>query len=226
MKIPECPPGVHELQLEPGDRRVTLWIPEGTTLESPRPLITVLHWGGPVLPFTGKSILMGLAEPALGTLGAIMVAPDRTKETWANPESEAEILELLEGIGETYAIDADRTLLTGYSLGGIGSWYVAGRHQDRFTAALPISAAPPAEAVRKEWRIPLYVLHSRHDEIFPLSQTETAVRRLRERGANVELVTVEGITHFDTGGFVGPLSAAVPWIRKVWGSPWGDREGL
>jgi len=107
-------------------------------------------------------------------------------------------------------------LLTGYSLGGIGTWYVAGRNQDRFTGALPLSAEVPEESLEVEWKIPLYVIHSRKDEIFPASRTEDAVRRLRERGADIEMAMIDGITHFDTGGFVQPLREALPWLRSVW----------
>lgn len=37
----------------------------------------------------------------------------------------------------TYRIDPARTLLTGYSMGAMGTWYLAARHQDIFRAAIP-----------------------------------------------------------------------------------------
>jgi predicted peptidase len=216
MLIPVLPPGIHELTLEPHGHRVTLRVPEGYDPSDPVPLVMVLHWGGPVPPFTGRAVLEGLAEPALAGLGALLVAPDRNREDWANPESEAEVLDLLDAVEAAYAVDRSRTLLTGYSLGGIGTWYVAGRNPGRFRAALPVSAAVPGEAMRADWTAPLYVIHGRRDEIFPAERTEEAVLRLRERGAELVWVLVEGVTHFDTGGFVDALRDAVGWIRTVW----------
>ena len=33
---------------------------------------------------------------------------------------------------------------------------------------------------------------------------------------DVELVIVEDVSHFDSDGFVQPLSEAVPWIMNAW----------
>ena len=84
MDVPDLPPGIHERVLEPGGRRYTLGIPEGYSRETPTPFVMILHWGGPVHPFTGRGILEGLVRPARGDLGAILAAPDRSGESWAN----------------------------------------------------------------------------------------------------------------------------------------------
>jgi predicted peptidase len=115
-----------------------------------------------------------------------------------------------------YNIDSQKILLCGYSLGGIGTWYIAARNQSLFTAALPISAAPLPSSVETEWRIPLYVIHSRQDEIFPLDTVEEVVRTLQAKGTSIELLVVDGVTHFETESFVHPLQTAIPWIRKLW----------
>jgi len=60
------------------------------------------------------------------------------------------------------------------------------------------------------------VIHSRQDEIVPLGPTEEAVAELRSRGISVELVTLDGITHYQTARFVEPLQAAIPWIVEAW----------
>jgi hypothetical protein len=39
---------------------------------------------------------------------------------------------------------------------------------------------------------------------------------LKDKGVAVELVLLDGITHYETERFVEPLRAAVPWIRSVW----------
>ena len=175
-----------------------------------------LHWGGPVLPHTGRNLLQGLVAPALGDLQALLVAPDRNREAWDNPESETEVLDLFDRVVQAYPVDRDRTLLCGYSLGGIGTWFMAGRNQDRFRAALPISARPPSVAADVAWRIPLYVIHSRRDEIFPREPVETAVSQLNARGTTAHLVIIDNITHYETHRFVEPLRGVIPWIEETW----------
>jgi len=209
-------PGIHEQVLQPGNRRYTIAIPDGYTDEQPRALIIGLHWGGPVTPYISKLYLLGLVSPALGELGAIIAAPDCTAEHWANLNSEQVVIDLLDHFQSIYNIDSQRVLLTGYSMGGIGTWILAARHQERFPAAIIVSAKPPTDVVDVRWEIPLYVIHSRQDEIFPLADTEAAVNHLKQKGVAIELDIVDGITHFQTERFVEPMHAAIPWVRESW----------
>lgn len=209
-------PGIYEQILQPGERRYTIAIPDGYTDEQPRPLILALHWGGPVTPYISKWYLLGLVAPALGELGAVIAAPDCTAEHWANPSSQDVVIDLLDYLTEAYNIDTRQVLLTGYSMGGIGTWILAAHHPERFSGALIVSAKPPTGVVDVRWDTPLYVIHSRHDEIFPLGDTETTVNQLREQGVAIDFDTVDGITHFQTERFVKPMQAAVPWIKHVW----------
>jgi predicted peptidase len=209
-------PGIHELRFPTDGRRYTLSIPEAFDPAHPAPLVIALHWGGPVAPYTGKWLLLGLVEHALRELNAILAAPDRTRDDWANPQSEDETLELLDSILESYPIDERRILLTGYSLGGIGTWYMAAKNQERFAGALPISAMPLPDSAQTDWRIPLYAIHSRMDEIFPLQQVEQTIHILQTGGADAQLDILEGITHFETERFQPALQAAVPWIQRIW----------
>ncbi len=207
--------GIHEQVLAHRNQRYTIAVPEGYA-DDAVPLIVVLHWGGVVTPFYGKSILAYLAEPALRELGAMMVAPDCQHGDWTNPQSEAEVVALLEYLQEHYHIDADKTMVTGYSKGGMGTWYLAARNQDRFAAALPMAGYPQPDSADVPWEIPLYVIHSRRDEVIPFEPTERVVTQLKDKGAAVEFVPLEDVTHYETDRFVHPLQAAVPWIRKVW----------
>jgi predicted peptidase len=202
--------------LRPVDLRYTLVVPAGYADDAPTPLIVALHYAGPPFPYKGGALIDGLVHPALGHLGAIIAAPDCPTADWANTESEGAVMALVDHLVHSYSIDPARTLLTGYSIGGIGTWYIAGRHQAQFAAALPISARPPHDVLKREWSIPLYVIHSRDDELFPLSETEAIVRALRDAGSAVEFAIVEDVTHFETHRFVGPLRSAVPWLQRLW----------
>jgi hypothetical protein len=157
------PPDIKEQVLQPGHRRYTIAIPKGYTSGQPVPLVLALHFGGSVTPFYGKLILTGLVEPALRKLGAIIVAPDCTARDWTQPQSEADVLALLDSVQDTY-----------------------------------------------------YVIHSRQDEVMPLEPIEKVVRRLKAKGVSVELVVLDGVTHYETSRFVEPLRAAVLWIEGVW----------
>jgi predicted peptidase len=215
---PARTPGIHPQALtrEGGrDLRYTLAIPADFAPDRPAPLVIALHYGGPVTPFFGRGVLADLVEPALRDLGALIAAPDCPTSAWANPQSEGAVVALLDHLTAAYRIDPARVILTGYSLGGMGTWYIAARHQARFSAAIPVAGQPQPDTADFTWTTPLYVLHSRHDGFIPLAPTEEVVGRLKEAGARVELVVVEDITHFEVPDFVPHLRAAVPWIKKT-----------
>jgi predicted peptidase len=208
--------GIYGLVLGDNHQRITLGLPNGYENEQNRPLILALHWGGQRHAFIGKSILLGLMIPALEELGAILVAPDCIEDDWANPKSEKDLLNLLSFMEDNFNIDSPHTLITGYSLGGIGAWYLGARHQHRFAGVLPISASPPVEAVNAQWDIPIYVIHSRQDEYFPNHEIELSLNIIKEKGAQITIDLVDGITHFDTWNFIKPLKSAIPWIKQIW----------
>jgi predicted peptidase len=107
-KVGRLKPGVHEQIFSRRGQRYTIAIPGSYAGGNVVPLVVVLHWGGVVTPFYGKSILAYLVEPAWRELGAIIVAPDCVHGDWTNPQSESEIIALLEYLQDSYNIDADR----------------------------------------------------------------------------------------------------------------------
>ncbi len=211
------PPSTYrEEVLAPDGPRYTVAVPAAYEKTKPVPLVLALHFGGEVTPYLGRRFLETLVEPALRKLGAIVVAPDCRRGTWASEASEADVLAVLEQVRKDYATDPERTLVTGYSMGGIGTWALAARHPELFRAGVVVSGAVPRGAPSVEWKVPLYVIHSRDDEVIPLKATVELVDEVRKAGAPVKLVVVEGVTHYQVGGFVPYLRASVPWIEKTW----------
>ena len=209
-------PGTHQLTLPDSGRRYTLVIPDGYTGQDAVPLIMSLHYGGQVTPFYGRGQLEQIVEPALSELGCIIVAPDSVAGSWSNAQAEQHVVELFDYVQAHYNIDAVRTLLTGYSMGGMGTWYLAPRQAERFKAAIPMAARPQADSTSLDWRTPMYIIHSTADELMDLEATTVAVEQLRAKNAAVELVVVDGITHFQMSLFQSHLKAEIPWIQDTW----------
>jgi len=207
---------IEQKVLQPGDQRYTIAFPTGYSDDEPVPLILALHFAGHGTPFYGRIILEELVEPALGDLGGLIVAPDCTADSWINPQSEADVLTLLDYISNNFAVDSGRVVVTGYSMGGNGAWYLSARHPELFSAAVVLSGWPPDEVGQVDWQVPIYVIHSREDDFIPYEPTEFAVTSLTEKGADIEFLVLDGIPHFETYRFIDPLRSVVPWIEKIW----------
>jgi len=249
--LPMTPPAPHDtasatiqrevLTLADGSGlRYAIAVPEGYDGSQPAPLVLALHFGwAQALPPNYSAVFMEiLVEPALRELGAIIVAPLCPARTWVDPRSEQAVLALLDHVREQYAIDEQRTLVTGFSLGGMGTWYYASHHAERFRAAIPMASVPViaqtsesgAETVRRyaqagsvDWpaglvEMPLYIIHSRDDELIPIAPVERAAAELSALGADVELLAIDaGIGHHQTPRYVPYLQRTVPWLQRVWG---------
>lgn len=208
--------GIYELTFAE-NQRYTLSIPEGYDGQRPVPLLVALHYGGTVTPWYGRGVLEILVEPGLRDLGAIIVSPDARHGSWTKPEAEADVLALLDYVIANYNIDTQKTLLTGYSMGGMGTWYLAARNQDRFAAAIPIAGVPQVNTQTTTWEIPLYVIHSSADELIDIRDTGTAVEALKSQGYDVTFVSVGNLSHYQTDRYAPLLTDAVPWVRAAWG---------
>jgi predicted peptidase len=212
------PPGTHYLtNALPGGGfiRYTLYVPEGVDAPGVSvPLVLAAHFGGTVTPWLGGDFADLLVVPALSSLGAVILAPDaRTASGWSDAD-EAGLIWLAKQIAGVFPIDPEKIVMTGFSAGGAQTWSVANQNQDFFTAAIPISARP--RSTPNAWTIPVYVIHSRDDELIPFATVESYVAAQRAAGAPVQLQLLSGISHYQTVAFVPALRDALPWLRQVW----------
>lgn len=177
------------------------------------PLVLALHYAGAQTPYYGEEYLRLLPEPALRDLGAIIVAPDAPNSEWASTNSETALLLFLNAALDAWPVDPDRVIVTGYSMGGIGTWLMAARNPERFSAALPMAAPAPLDLTLD---IPVYAIHGSADELFGVEQAVAAVDSMQARGQPVELTVVDSLGHYEAQNYVDALRDAVPWINQVW----------
>lgn len=208
--------GTHHLVLPGTEYRYTLVIPEGYTGREAVPFILSLHFGGEVTPYYGGGLLDALIEPALNSLGAIIIAPDNVDGGWGNANAEKHIFEFVDYIQANYNTDTNKTAIVGVSMGGAGTWYIAPRYPERFKVAIPISGNPELNSSTRDWETPLYIIHSADDEIVDIAPTAKAVAELQAKGESVVFVKVNGPTHFEFSRLMPQLEGAVPWILEKW----------
>jgi predicted peptidase len=165
------------------------------------PLILFLHGmgeRGDDVELVKRHGIARIAETK-GGLPFITVSPQCPADSWWLFETDALVL-LLDEIIRTYSVDTDRVYLTGLSMGGFGTWYLASLYPERFAAIAPICGGglrqigfPERAAALKD--VPVWAFHGSDDNVVPVQESQKIVDYLQSIGANVKFTVYPGVKH-------------------------------
>lgn len=113
----------------------------------------------------------------------IVIAPHGAMGRDWSPES---LDALLDHVLETRRVDADRVYLTGFSMGGAGTWETAMDYPQRFAAIAPLCGRAIPLLCGNLWHTPIWAFQGDLDTVVPPSQTIDMVEIL------------QGMGHFET----------------------------
>lgn len=104
--------------------------------------------------------------------------------------------DLLNEMESNYNIDSERIYLTGYSMGGYGTWNFAILNPERFTAIVPISggAISPKKALRLK-NVPIWVAHGDSDTDVQFEESKRIVDCLKVYNSNIIFRVYKGAGH-------------------------------
>ncbi len=131
--------------------------------------------------------------------------PEASKNGW-NPMAD-EVMGMVDNVIAKYKGDPKRVYLTGISLGGFGTWYLAGKHPERFAAMAPVvgfgvpaQAAPIAAA-----KLPLWCIAGGRDPVVKVRHFYPVLNELEKLGHPEVRFTIEADMGHDA------------WIRTYMG---------
>jgi predicted peptidase len=191
-------------------------IPRGYDGQDARPLVLALHPGGARIPYYGAAFVEQIVGRGLDGVHAVIVAPDCPTQAWTDPIADQAVMALLARVLADYRIDRRRILVTGFSLGGRGTWFMASHHADVFTAAIAMAAPTGDETLDRLATIPTYVIHSREDQVVPFAPAERTARALEKLGRPIRFEALDDASHYDMGAYVEPLRRAGRWVTDRW----------
>jgi predicted peptidase len=214
------------------DRTITLqgvtykyqvFVPEAWNPHQKWPVILFLHGAGE----RGNDGLLqtdvGIAT-AIRTnrseIPAIVVMPQCPKKLWwmLPPADDLAMISLEEATREFHG-DAQRTYLTGMSMGGFGAWHLAEKYPGRFAALVVICGGirPPAHArdaspdlakvtppdvpesysaaAARVGKTPVWIFHGATDAIVPVTESQRMNEAMKKIGAEVHYTEYPGIGH-------------------------------
>ena len=152
------------------------------------PLIIGLHGGGEGMG-SGKDHMTTQME--MTTLPAIFVCPTSVdlgvSFYWRNPKNEQMLALLVQELSRQFPIDPDKIYLTGYSMGGIGAYYLGARLVDRYAAIGPGGGSWKGIFWAGMLNTPVYIWHGKRDmrgaNYTDFPNAENAAACLKELGA-------------------------------------------
>jgi predicted peptidase len=140
---------------------------------------------------------------------AIVVMPQcRRGVDWKSSAMEAQILAALDASMKEFHGDPRRVYLTGFSMGGYGTWSIAAKYPNRFAAIAVVCGGiqwptprritkeePYAAIARKVTGIPIWVFHGNADRNVFVTESREMVKLLRELHADVRYTEYAGVGH-------------------------------
>ena len=146
---------------------------------------------------------------------AIAVFPQVPPDSqWVGTSAEVALAALRQTMAE-FQTDARRVYLTGLSMGGHGTWYLAYRHPELFTAIAPIcgwvtdlprfvgsvpvvppDSGPPLPALaRRLAGMPVWIFHGEMDAVVPVSGSREPAAALQAASPEVRYTEYLGLNH-------------------------------
>lgn len=188
---PYVPPPGSSLKGPAPDEEYLNWVyvPERYDPRRPLGLVIALHGGAGSSPQSSAENNLVGARGLFGGGDFIIVSPGAPPLVyrWGNskfcfPESELHFHSIIEDYSARYAIDPNRVYLTGFSMGGIGSWWHAFRHADRFAVIAPQAGMWRAAYWPKLHGTLLYVMSGAFDHHTHIDFARHADARMNELG--------------------------------------------
>jgi predicted peptidase len=199
--------------------RYRVYLPPGYNHQTEWPVILSLHGTGECGTDGTRPSEAGLGEALRATPSlypCIVVFPQTSAHLhyWTDDFDQA--LATLNASAHEFGGDPHRLYLTGYSLGGSGTWFLAARHPGVFAAIAPVCGRiavqpdrardplihslvtardPYAAVAARIGRTPVWVFHGQDDPIVPVQQSRHITAALKAHGGNIRLTEYPGVGH-------------------------------
>lgn len=207
--------------VEKKEYRYQVFIPREFTRSRKWPVILALHGGGEYGDDGVRQTSVGIGAAIrrnVSRFQAIVVIPQAKadgKPGWQLDGGRAALAALDNTIKE-FRGDQDRVILTGYSAGGNGSWFLASRHPERFAAvvvvcgfvskftspsnkieypALADGPDPHAAIAKRVSGLDIRMYHGDADDIVLPDESRKMAAALKALGANYEYFELPKVNH-------------------------------
>ncbi|MDH3583544.1 MAG: serine hydrolase, partial [Phycisphaerae bacterium] len=245
IEIANLPPAIRK-QTRLLNPQYLLFSPGAPDRSASLPLLIFLHGGGgkgaditalrPRATELVARIRAHVKEPCVVVVPQCLKGTEQVKGVW----TASDLNVLLAHLKATVPIDNRRIYLTGYSMGGYGTWAWASANPQHFAAVAPVAGglgqAGPRDITPhfNQWAgqlatVPLWAFHGARDRVVPADRSQRMVKAIRDQGGKDVKLTV----YPDTGHNLGKRPYSDPqfyrWLfqhRRPGSASSGNSDGL
>jgi predicted peptidase len=174
--------GRREFSVPQGSLDALVYLPKDFDFdEGTYPLLVFLHGSGDrgsdvwKLAGSGPAYLASKGQ----SLPCLVVCPQCPLEArWQSDWVKSIVSEMV----TTYHADKARVYLSGYSMGGIGTWEIGATDPMRYAALVPIAGSGDTSLAKELAKVPVWAFHGEKDEVIPMEASDALVTAIRGQG--------------------------------------------
>lgn len=114
-------------------------------------------------------------------------------DTYPNPSTH--IIKIIDSLEDEYSIDKTRIYVTGYSMGGAGSFDIVAENPDTFAASAPLCGSGSPGDAAEMITTPMWVFHGSADPNIPVAQSRKMVAAIKKAGGTPRYTEYAGMGH-------------------------------
>jgi predicted peptidase len=121
------------------------------------------------------------------------------------------VIEVMVKLEKELPVDKHRVYLTGYSMGGEGSFDLLIRRPDWFAAAIPICSVSDTSKAGRISKIPIWAFHCDQDNVNDVKYSRLMINALKSHGGNPKYTEYPGVKH-NSWGMAYKEPALYDWL--------------
>ncbi len=206
---------------ESGEHKYVVFVPASYRDDRPSPAILFLHGAGERGKDNRLQLTAGLApfvHARAKTFPFLVVFPQcesseaRILEAWqaGNPDGRRALL-ALEDASKRYRIDPKRVVLSGWSMGGYGTWSLGMAEPSKWSAVVPLAGGGDPSQVAALKDVPVWAFHGSLDRLVKSDADRAMVEALKAAGGTATYTELPDVGHYLCDAVYGN-EAVIQWM--------------
>jgi len=188
-----------------GEHKYVVFLPSDYSRDKKWPVILFLHGAGERGTDGVSQARVGLGPVIKNRMDAfpfIAVFPQcedirgRILTSWTAQSADGRrALKILDDVIKTFSVDPKRQILTGWSMGGYGTWSLAAANPQRWSAVAPLSGGGDPQTAQRLAGLPIWAFHGVDDDVVLAQETQNMVTAITAAGGKPRLSMLPAARH-------------------------------